>query len=86
MMKCSTYTWDVVRALESASPARYQPQLSIPSTKTIKHKKVKNPEMRFNSQQIVSSCLGLRTQNLGLSEVDLEPNLKTGSDKINMLK
>ena len=42
--------------------------------------------MRFNSQQIVSYCLGLRTQNPGLKEVDLEPSPKRGSDKINMLK
>ena len=42
--------------------------------------------MRFNSQQIVSYCLGLRTQNPGLSEVDLETSPKRGSDKINMLK
>ena len=43
--------------------------------------------MRSNSQQIVSYCLlGLRTQNPGLKEVDLEPSPKRGSDKINMLK
>ena len=42
--------------------------------------------MRFNSQQIVSYCLGLRTQNPGLREVDLELSPKKGSDKINMLK
>ena len=42
--------------------------------------------MRFNFQQIVSYCLGLRTQNPGLREVGLEPSPKRGSDKINMLK
>ena len=42
--------------------------------------------MRFNFQQIVSYCLGLHTQNAGLRKVDLEPSLKRGSDKINMLK
>ena len=42
--------------------------------------------MRSNSQQIVSYCLGLHTQNPGLREVDLEPSPKRGSDKINMLK
>ena len=42
--------------------------------------------MRFNSQQIISYCLGLRTQKPGLREVDLEHSLKRGSDKINMLK
>ena len=42
--------------------------------------------MRSNSQQIVSYCLGLRIQNPGLREVDLEPSPKRGSDKVNMLK
>ena len=42
--------------------------------------------MRFNSHQIVSYCLALRTQNPGLREVDLGPSPKRGSDKINMLK
>ena len=32
--------------------------------------------MRLNSQQIVSYCLGLHTQNPGLREVDLEPTLR----------
>ena len=31
-------------------------------------------------------CLGLHTQNPGLTEVDLEPNPKRGSDKINRLR
>ena len=86
MMKYLTYTWDLVRALESASPASCKTHLLIPSAQTINQKKAKNPEMRFNSQQIVSYCLGLRTQNPGLREVDLEPSPKRGSDKINMLK
>ena len=42
--------------------------------------------MRSSSQRIVSYCLDLPTQNLGLREVDLEPSLERGSDKINMLK
>ena len=37
--------------------------------------------MRLNSQQIVSYCLGLRTQNPGLKEVDLEPSPKRVSVK-----
>ena len=86
MVKYSTYTWDLVWTLASASPARHEPHLLIPSAQTINQKKKKNPEMRFNSQQIVSYCLGLRTQNPGLREVDLEPSPKRGSDKINMLK
>ena len=42
--------------------------------------------MRFNSQQIVSYCLGLHTHNPGLREVDLEPSPKRVSDRIDMLK
>ena len=42
--------------------------------------------MRLNFQQIESYCLGLRTQNPGLRELDLEPSSKRGSDKINMHK
>ena len=66
--------------------ARHQPLSLISSAQTINQKKAKNPEIRFNSQPIASYCLGLRTQNPGLREVDLEPSPKTGSDKINMLK
>ena len=58
----------------------------IPSAKTINQKKAKNPEIRFNSLQIVLYSLGLHTENPGLREVDLEPSPKRGSDKINMLK
>ena len=54
--------------------------------KQLTRKKAKNPEMRFNSQEIVSYCFGLHTQNPGLREVDLRPSPKRGSDKINMLK
>ena len=88
MMKYSTYTWDLVRALESASPASCKTPATFTDSirQTINHKKAKNPETRFNSQQIVSHCLGLRTQNPGLTEVDLEPSPKRGSNKINMLK
>ena len=67
-------------------PARHQPLLLIPSAQTISRKKSKNPEIRFKSQQIILLCLGLRTQNWGLREVDLEASPKRGSDKINMLK
>ena len=42
--------------------------------------------MRSNSQQIISYCLGLCTQNPGLREVDLKPSPERGSDKINTLK
>ena len=87
MMKYSTYTWDLVRALESASlpPARHQPHLLIPSAQTINQKKAKNPEIRFNSQQIISNCLGLQTQNPGLREIDLEPIAKRGVNRTEAL-
>ena len=85
MMKYSTYTWDLVQALESASPASCKTSVTFIDSIN-RQKKAKNPEMRFNSQQIVSYCLGLHTQNPGLREADLEPSPKRGSDKINMLK
>ena len=40
-------------------PARHQPHLLILSTQTTSQKKTKYPEMKFNSQQIVSYCLCL---------------------------
>ena len=67
-------------------PARRQPHSLIPSAQTPNQGKAKNPEIRFNSQQIVSKRLQLCTQNPGLREVDLEPTPKQCSDKINMLK
>ena len=87
-MKNSTYTWDLVRALQSASLASCKtPGTLIDSIRpNKKSEKIKNPEMRFKFQQILSYCLGLRTQNPGLRDVDLEPSPKRGSDKINMLK
>ena len=88
MMRYSTYTWNLVQSIESASSpsCKTQPHLLIPSDQTVNQKKAKNPEIRLNSQQIVSDCLGLRTQNPGLREVDLERIPKGVSDKINMLK
>ena len=41
---------------------------------------------KSNSQQIVLHCLGIRTQNPGLKDVDLELSPKRGSDKINRLR
>ena len=54
----------------------------ISSGQTINQKKVKNTEIRFNSQQIISYYLGLRTKDPGLREVDLKPSPKRVSDKI----
>ena len=48
-------------------------------------RKMQSAEMRFNSQQLVSYCLGLHTQKPGLRVVDLESSPRKGSDKINML-
>ena len=42
--------------------------------------------MIFHYQKIESYYLGLHTQNSKLRELDLEPNTKIGSDKINILK
>ena len=76
-----------MRALELASCAFCKtPHLLISSAQTVKQKKAKNAEMRFNSQQIVPYGLGLRTQNPGLGEVDWEHSPKRSSNKINMLK
>ena len=88
MMKYSTYTWDLVRALGQypLHPARHQPHLLILSAQTINQEKAKNPEMRHNSQKIVPYCLDLHIENPGLREVDLGPSPKGGSDNINMLK
>ena len=59
MMKYSTYTWDLVRALQSAWAASSKtPATFIDSISTSNYpEKAKNPEMRFNSQPIVSNCL-----------------------------
>ena len=75
------------RPRQAVSPAscKTQPHLLIPSVQKINQKKTKNPEMRFNSQQIISYCLD-HSQNPGLREVDLESSPKRGSGKINMLK
>ena len=67
-------------------PARHQPHFLILSAQIINQEKAKNPEIRFNSQQIKLYCLVLHTQNPGLKEVDLKPSPKRGSDKVNMLK
>ena len=78
--------WRMPLSQHPLPSARHEPHLLIPSAELINEKKAKNLEMRFNSQQIISYCLGWRTQNPGLKEVDLEPSPSRGSDKINMLK
>ena len=54
--------------------------------KQLTRKKTKSPELIFNSQQILSYCLRLCTQNPGLRELDLKSSPKRGSDTVNMLK
>ena len=87
-MKYSPYTWDLVLAIESASAASNKTPVTFIDSIRPKdnQKKAKNAEIRCSSQQIVSYCLGLNTQNPGLRQVDLEPSSKRGNDKINMLK
>ena len=87
-MKYSPYTWDLVLAIESASPASSKTPVTFIDSicPNDNQKKAKNAEIRFSCQQIVSYCLGLHTQNPGLRQVDMEPSSKRDSDKINMLK
>ena len=85
MMLYSTDTWDLVWALESASPASCKtPATSIDSIHPNNHPR-RNKRFRKNTK-LISYCLGLCTQNPGLREVDLEPSPKRGSDKINRLR
>ena len=60
--------------------------LLILSAKLISQKKAKNPEIKFNSQQIVYYCLSLNTKNQGQRELELGPSPMSDSDMINMLK
>ena len=85
MMKNSTYTLDLLQALELASPVSCK--IAATSIHSIcprnQPRRKKNPGRRSNSQPIVLYCLGLHMQNPGLREVDLEPSPKIGSEKIN---
>ena len=79
-------TWWGPLSQHPLPPGRHQPHLLIPSDQTINQRKGKNPQMTFNSQQIVLYSLGLHTQNPGLREIDLQPTAKGGSEKMNILK
>ena len=81
----STYTWDLVQALESAFLASCKtPATSIDSICSNNHQEeTENPEKISDSQQILSHCLGLHTQNSEEREANLET--KKFSDKINRL-
>ena len=67
-------------------PARHQLQLFAPSAQTINQEKKRIQKWDPTSKQIISYCLGLRTQNSGPREVDLEASPERGSDKINLQK
>ena len=87
-MKYLTYTWDMVLALQSASPASWKttPTFinSIRPKKQPEKKKERRNEIQLPTNRIVLPWP--MSQNPGLKEVDLEPNPKRGSNKINMLK
>ena len=87
MVKLSTFTGNVVQALELASPSYCKrPATFIDSICQNNPEKTKNFEMRSNSQQIVLYCLGLYTHKPGLREVDLERSPKRADDKIKIQK
>ena len=67
-------------------PCLLQYTSHIHPPKQTSKKKQKILKKRSNSQQIVSYCLGLCTQNSGLRQVDLELSPKRGRDKINRLR
>ena len=52
-----------------------------PSAQTTNQEERKNSQKRSNSEQIILYCLSIRTQNLGLRELDLVPSPKRGSGK-----
>ena len=88
IMLYSIHSWNQVWTLVSTSPASCKtPVTSIVSIcPNIHPRRNKNPEKRSNSQQIVSYCLGLHTQNPRLREVDLGTSPKRDKDKINKLR
>ena len=53
MMENSTYTWDLMQALESASPARHQLRPLIPSIQTINQEEAQNPK----NDQLQRNCI-----------------------------
>ena len=90
MMKYSTYTWDPVRALESASHASCKtPATFIDFIRQNNYpEKSKEPrnQIQLHTNRIVLPWSTYTAQNPGLREVDKEHSPKRSSDKINMLK
>ena len=58
MMKESTYTWDLVRALESASPASCKIPATFIDSICPNNQPGKNKESR-NEIQLPTNCIGL---------------------------
>ena len=87
MMKYSIYPWDLVWSLESASPASCKTPATFDSIRQKNSlEKKKEPRNQIQLPTNIACCLGLHTQKLEPIEVDLEPNPKGGSDKINLMK
>ena len=90
MVKYSTCSWYLVRALESASLASCKRPATFIDSICPKNQPGKNKESRNEIQRptdrIVSYCLALHTQNTGLRQVDLEPSPERVGDRINMEK
>ena len=89
MMIYSTYTWDLVGALESASRASCKTPATFIDSIRPNNKPEKSKESS-NEIQLPTNCIVLpRPTNTEpkakIREVDLEPSPKRGSDKIDML-
>ena len=87
MMKKSTYNWDMVQVLQSASPASCKtPSTFIDSIRPDNQLR-KNKESKIEIQ-LPTNCIILpwpSTQNPGLKEVDLELSAKRGANRTRAL-
>ena len=92
MMTYSTYTWNLVWALRSESPASGKTPATFIDSIHLNNRQGRNKESR-NKIKLQTSCIILpwskyeesRAWNLGLRVVDLEPSPKSDSAKINMV-
>ena len=88
MMLYTTHSWDLVQALESASPASCKtPSTSIDSIRPSNHPR-RNKKSWKKIKHLIN-CIVLPWPTYtepGLTEVDLEPSPNRGSDKINRLR
>ena len=87
-MLYSTHTWDLVQALESASPASCKtPSTSIESIRSNNHPRRNKKSWKKIKHLINCIILPWPTYTEpGLTEVDLEFSPNRGSDKINRLR